>query len=243
MLSNEIRLETFKVANEKQAHFLCSSDATAFYTSLQAKYQISNKKLFLITLGDIILGFYKIEDTVPLLQQELELDPKTAAALGAEVLTFLAPLSDPNWEPPVDETAEGEDVTEGDSSSENAAQGEAISIPITTSVRIPLKSPSFITAPKPLHTFASDMEAVRETPTELETATPAASPSPSLSSVPIIPTPQTQPEPAFSSSQPTVTREPLSSIPSYTPSPTQTPTNPVAEATPAPDRPRWSTDV
>ncbi len=56
----------------------------------------------MILLGDIVLGFYRTEDTVPLLQQELGLDPKTAALLGAEVLEFLASITNPNWQPPAD---------------------------------------------------------------------------------------------------------------------------------------------
>ena len=73
------------------------------------KYLILNSELvdqFKIVISDITLGFYKKEDTVPLLQQELELDAKTAALLGADVLDFLAPLSDPNWQPPVEEAAD-----------------------------------------------------------------------------------------------------------------------------------------
>jgi len=55
---------------------------------------------FSYAIGDIVLGFYKIEDTVPLLKQELGLDDETAKLLGTDVLEFLAPLSDPNWQPP-----------------------------------------------------------------------------------------------------------------------------------------------
>ncbi len=82
------------------------------YTSGQKLFSIAvNNKIetdsqydeFVTIVGDIILGFYKIEDTVPLLQQELNLDAKTAALLGADVLDFLAPLSDPTWQPPIDE--------------------------------------------------------------------------------------------------------------------------------------------
>ena len=56
--------------------------------------------------GDIILGFYKIEDTIPLLQQELEINEANARQLGGEVQDFLAPLSDPTWQPPIDEDGE-----------------------------------------------------------------------------------------------------------------------------------------
>lgn len=65
------------------------------------------------TVGDIVLGFYRVQDTVPLLQQELGVDPHTAALLGADVLEFLAPLSDPNWQPPAEiSEIESEDTVE-----------------------------------------------------------------------------------------------------------------------------------
>ena len=245
MITQEIRNEHYSHLSKAGLYLYSHPESGVNLKEIANRHNIvENYATFGLTVGDIILGFYKIEDTIPLLQQELDLDPNTAAALGAEVLAFLAPLSDPNWQPPEDESVEDEDMAEGENASENTGMGEAVSIPITTSVRIPLKSPSFITAPKPLHTFASDMEAVRETSTEFETTTTTViEPTPSLSAVPHLPVPQAHIEPTYQSSQPTVTREPLSSIPSYTPSPTATPTAPAAEATPAPDRPRWSTDV
>jgi hypothetical protein len=101
-----------------------------------------------IILGDIILGFYKIEDTVPLLQQELELDAKTAALLGAEVLDLLAPLSDPNWQPPVE--------TDDDNTEPDTAQA------IRPAEVTPINSPESIVEQQeavlpPLRTMASDM--------------------------------------------------------------------------------------
>ncbi len=69
-------------------------------------------KKFLILINDVILGFFKLEDTIPLLQQELELDLATAEKLGVEVLEFLAPLSDPTWQPPADENTENNEFSE-----------------------------------------------------------------------------------------------------------------------------------
>ncbi|MFN3693251.1 MAG: hypothetical protein ACK4SL_04135 [Candidatus Paceibacteria bacterium] len=82
----------------------------------------------IMLLGDIILGFYRTEDTVPLLQQELGLDPKTAALLGAEVLEFLTSITDPNWQPPTD----------------------APRIQETPTNQVPLKAPAGFTTPTPL---------------------------------------------------------------------------------------------
>ena len=90
-------------AQKNKLYFYLYTTAGNGLISISQKYNFREDevyKKFAITVGDIILGFYNIEDTVPLLQQELRLDPRTAALLGADVLEFLAPLSDPNWQPP-----------------------------------------------------------------------------------------------------------------------------------------------
>lgn len=125
------------------------------------------------TIGDIILGFYKIEDTVPLLQQELGIDPRTAALLGADVLEFLAPLSDPTWQPPVEE--------------------ETLPVPEQSPVSVAPAVVSIPNEPEPLRTMRSDMDEVREhIPSYQPTAAPEPvhqSSQPSLSSVPSYTTP------------------------------------------------------
>ena len=86
-----------------QNYLLEDADSICKLFVIAQKYNLEKDEIykkFAITVGDIILGFYRIQDTVPLLQQELGLDPRTAALLGADVLDFLAPLSDPNWQPP-----------------------------------------------------------------------------------------------------------------------------------------------
>ncbi|MES2966377.1 MAG: hypothetical protein V4668_01160 [Patescibacteria group bacterium] len=64
--------------------------------------------------GDIILGFYKIDDVIALLQQELELDSITATKVGGKIQEFLIPLSNPNWEPPVEDTEEVAELAQAD---------------------------------------------------------------------------------------------------------------------------------
>jgi hypothetical protein len=56
-------------------------------------------ELFYVLLGDIVLGIYKIEDVVPLLQQELNIDVNEADLLGAEVIEFFKSLPETNWQP------------------------------------------------------------------------------------------------------------------------------------------------
>ena len=70
--------------------------------NIAQNFNLQNYKDFAITIGDLIFGFYKTVDLIPLLQQELELDQATAERLGADVLEFLAPLSNPAWQPPIE---------------------------------------------------------------------------------------------------------------------------------------------
>jgi hypothetical protein len=112
-ITREYRNELLSHVKPVQLYLYESPSAGGNLLDMAQKYQltaVADYRKFALTVGDIILGFYKIEDTVPLLQQELGIDAKTAALLGAEVLDFLAPLSDPNWQPPV-ETDEVENIS------------------------------------------------------------------------------------------------------------------------------------
>ncbi len=80
--------------------YLKTSD---YVDKLAQKYLGTNNDLveqFKGVLSDIALGFYKKEDTVPLLQQELELDPKNAAQMGTEVLDLFETVTKATWLPP-----------------------------------------------------------------------------------------------------------------------------------------------
>lgn len=189
--------------------------------ALATKYSLNEKYYdFAITVGDIVLGFYKVEDTVPLLQQELGVDPKTAALLGAEVLEFLAPLSDPNWHSPFVDDVEETALMDSSNVTGKPEQN-----------RIPLKSPALINTPVVAESVVIEQSQVVE-PTPVYQPAPAGYMS----------TPTPAPTPVYQSSQPVTTPAPapLSAIPSYTPTPT-----PPAPATPAPapDRPKWSTEI
>ncbi len=104
-VTREIRNQIFEAATPIQQYLYGSSESGNKLFAVAQKFDLTSPdkyKLFAVTVGDIILGFYRIEDTVPLLQQELQLSPRAAALLGADVLDFLAPLSDPNWQPPTE---------------------------------------------------------------------------------------------------------------------------------------------
>lgn len=164
-------------------------------------------------IGDILLGFYKIEDTVPLLQQELKLDARTAALLGADVLDFLIPLTDPNFITPTEVTDEviplsttniPESVVRMTVISDYTTSPTQLIPTITTYQPAPTSS----IAPE-LHTMAMDANAAR------------------ANFQPVV-------EPVHSSEQP-VTRTPLSDLPSYT----SGAATPNSNAIPPIEPPRW----
>ena len=103
MIDRDTSYSIYKNSTPKQKYFFSSKASDDLLFSIAQKYNLhksDKNKLFAAIVGDIVLGFYKINDTVPLLKQELGLDDETAKLLGTDVLEFLAPLSDPNWQPP-----------------------------------------------------------------------------------------------------------------------------------------------
>jgi hypothetical protein len=134
-----------------------------------------------ILLGDIALGFYRTEDTVPLLQQELGLDPKTAALLGAEVIEFMTLLADPNWQPPT---------------GTNTIQSTATTIPVKSpilSMPAVAMPPAFENTPvnplptanNPLPTtYATPAPSVVTAPEPVYQSTQPTAAQPALSSIP-----------------------------------------------------------
>jgi hypothetical protein len=223
-----LRVDVFRKSSDRVKYLYGDLENLIRSSDTASKFSIIDQEKFETTVGDIVLGFYKIEDTVPLLQQELGLDPKTAALLGAEVLEFLTPLSDPTWQPPVEESEDtvlkGEDIPP-------AAQEVAVS-------RIPVKAPAY---------YSESIPTPPQAPAAAVTAIPVYTPTAPVNTAPVYtpnyephPTPPTTHEPVYQSTQPSSVRPPLSNIPSYTPP--ATPPAPVPPA-PAPDRPRWSTDI
>lgn len=227
-ISYETRLQVLSGARKSIQHLWNDKELKLSLLETSVRYNLPSVKSFMVTAYDIVLGFYKIEDTVPLLQQELELDPKTAALLGAEVLEFLAPLSDPNWQPPVEENEDQPNDVMNDLNT--AVEPEAS--------RIPIKSPALFGTPSTPESVATPMPIPQPAPmvNPLATETPVYEPTPAS----YVSTPT--PTPVYQSTQPVTTPAPapLSTIPSYTPAPT--PPIPVAP-TLAPDRPRWSTEI
>lgn len=249
MIDIEIRKKVYSQILDKQKYLYENPTSGGLLFALARKYDLLQGevyKTFAVTVGDIILGFYKIEDTVPLLQQELGLDPRTAALLGADVLDFLAPLSDPNWQPPAEAADGDEEILNDDTYQFSVAEENNPELTNSVAEQTPSLTPadnntpppvyeplsSPVTAvsspiPKPpqppnpaLHTMASDMEATRRADqSELMT-------TPSLN---------LEHTPTYISQNQDSLRRPLSDTPTYTPAPTQT-TLPSHNIEP----PRWS---
>lgn len=239
MIDKSIVRDVYKNASAAQKYLCASPYSDKHLFEIREKFGIplNEHSKFVTTLSHIVLGFYKIGDTVPLLQQELGLDPKTAALLGADVLEFLAPLSDPNWQPPVEEDVD-EDTPENMPVIPTAPfVTEQIPEPVN---RIPLKSPALYDTPATQVPVTPEVfippaaMPVMAQPTPV--TTPVFEPAPVGYGVPTTPAPT----PTYSSTQPAMSAPTLSPIPSYTP----TLTPPVAPPpAPAPDRPRWSTEI
>lgn len=157
-ITKEIRNQVFDQASNVVEYLYSDYSSGEKMFSIAEKFDLidTNKyKAFARTVGDIILGFYKIEDTVPLLQQELGLNAKTAALLGADVLDFLSPLSDPNWQAPI-ESEYDEDI-EGTTAVLNE---ELIPVAISSHepIAIPVTQTQSVTETIPqLRTMAADM--------------------------------------------------------------------------------------
>jgi hypothetical protein len=219
----EIRRGVLQESTMVKSFLYCSSDSASKLIGIAKKYNIliqtESYKKFATTIGDIILGFYKIEDTVPLLQQELGLDPKTAALLGADVIEFLSPLSDPTWQPPQGAVAEGDEPA-----LDTTAPTATFKIPVKAPAPVGSVAPTATPVPPvatPLHTYADDLASVRGT-----------EPTRSYEQVP-----EPEQTPTYSSTQPI--RQPLSPLPTYASAPTPVPQVPA----PSPDRPRWSSEL
>ncbi len=238
MVTKDIRNQTFEKGNAVQQFLYADSSCGLKQIAIAQKNNFhTNKDLyrkFALTVGDIILGFYKVEDTVPLLQQELALDPRAAALLGTDVLDFLAPLSDPQFVIPnqteVSSPARVADVnlfTHTAAHIEPAVSVLAHASPILSvltsnpayaqpiSPKRPGALPNPYTAPE-LRTMAADMAETSHSQTAY---------------TPVL----TNDAPVYSSQQPSV-RTPLSELPTYhNPSAPHQSVQPIAPLEP----PRW----
>ena len=195
---NNTRLEVYSSSNYQVQYLYDHIGISLIVNKLSLKYNIESNLLIKMefTIGDIILGFYKIEDTVPLLQQELGLDAKTAALLGADVLDFLAPLSDPNWQPPAE--VENDDSSTEEITTVPAEQQDSVPISFSeVTTASDTESEPIVTTIPELRTMAGDMQEERSPVRSTFNAAAAID------------------EPVYTSTQPTIVRK-TEEVPSYT---------------------------
>lgn len=173
-----------KVPLNKQTTYLYAKTSTVV-NEFTATYNLSeDQKLILSTLiGDLVLGFYKTTDTVPLLQQELSLEPRVAALLGVEVIEFITPLTNPNWQLP-----------------ETLQRTESTFVPSNIPVKAPAVTPESAPSNVSENTYnlAASYAAVSAMShaAPVTTNTPAAlSTIPSYTPIPTTPTPAPAPTP------------------------------------------------
>lgn len=108
-------LQALDTGSETQLYlYLLASKSPPLPKDIGQHLNEGQKEKYILIIGDIILGFYNIEDTEPLLIQELGISPDVAEPLAAEVQEFLAPLSDPTWQPPAIESDETPMPTESE---------------------------------------------------------------------------------------------------------------------------------
>jgi hypothetical protein len=232
IITNDIRVNQYKRASQAQYYLTSNIEAGLNLRNIAQKYDLHQDeayKKFAVTVGDIILGFYKIEDTVPLLRQELGIDMAIAERLGADVLVFLAPLSDPNWQPPVDEDREDSAGTETTATTVQSVtptvnevatpRGETVAfVPIKSSLDTSPLNP-FIdkSSPLPLESHDISVAADQVPPTS---QIPAYEPAPRATSanppIPIIEAPR---PPVPVASAPRVNTPPPITSPFETPDP------------------------
>lgn len=242
VISESTRMAILKQSSLRKIKFYQYVYSKGRLPALAAHYNITEPVVvatFKELINDIILGFYNIEDIIPLLEQELEIDAKTAELLGAEVTDFLLPLSDPTWQPPVEseENQISTTVDELATNSEGMTTGNDV-VPVVTAPPTPVDTinpaPNFVipsnlqggravaskeaSAAPEIHTMASDANLAR---------------SPERNSYQPV---QTDVDDVVHTSNQPDTRQTLSDLPAYT---SGTPeTKPTVSAI-TPEPPRW----
>lgn len=109
MHNNESYEAIYQASSLKQKYFYASSESGTKLVDISKKYNLaetSSYQNFALIIGDVILGVKTFQTASTEFVTVLKLDLATAAALANDVGQFLAPLNDPNWQPPADFLAE-----------------------------------------------------------------------------------------------------------------------------------------
>lgn len=97
--TKESRNQAFDEANPTQVRLYSQSGQEL--TNICIKYDITDddrRKKFSLTVGDVILGFYKQTELPQLLQENLGIETSKSVSITSDLLDFLSPLSEANNE-------------------------------------------------------------------------------------------------------------------------------------------------
>jgi hypothetical protein len=99
--NGQSNIQSYAGLTPAQAYLYSSPDSGVSLFAMATKYQInSSYRDFAIIVGDVILGTKKVTELTNLLQEQLHIEKTLAEAIARDLLDFLAPLSDPSWQPP-----------------------------------------------------------------------------------------------------------------------------------------------
>jgi hypothetical protein len=99
-----LRNNLYSGASPAQRYLYSHPDAGLRLSEIAKKHNVSNNQYvsFVNIPGDVVLGIHRTQDMTSLLENNLQIDPSTAQAISRDLIDFLAPLSDPTWQPPTD---------------------------------------------------------------------------------------------------------------------------------------------
>lgn len=95
-ITNEQRDQEYETASEIQKHLYASPASGNQLWKIAATHQLTDDKTyteFVTAVGDVVLGFFNSIQLPQLLAERLNMDPKKALAITADVLDFLEPLT------------------------------------------------------------------------------------------------------------------------------------------------------
>lgn len=90
------RDEAFNAASETAQRLCAAPESGEQLYAIAKRHDFADSprqyRAYALAVGDVILGFYEDRELPALLMQEAHLDGKTARAVTADLLEFLAPL-------------------------------------------------------------------------------------------------------------------------------------------------------
>jgi len=110
-VTNEQFEEAYAKGTPSQ-QYLCSGSGVQLM-KIASKFGLDKEayKKFAIIVGDTVLDFYSKTDLPNILVKEVGLSDIVAIKMTGDLLDFFTPLTDPNWQPPRDDSLEPEEKT------------------------------------------------------------------------------------------------------------------------------------